>query len=235
MSAWKAKRFWKEATAESCEGGFTVRLDGRAVKTPAKTLLVVPTLALAQAIAAEWDAQQGLVKPDTMPHTRTANSALDKVAVQFALVAENMALYGGTDLLCYRATGPQELIDRQHAQWGPLLDWCATDLGAPLIATAGVMHIAQPAASLVRLSELVHGWTPFQLAAAHDLIAISGSLVLALAVTTRRLTPDQAWVLSRIDESWTDEQWGVDDDAAHLESLKQAAFTQAARFFALCG
>ncbi len=235
MSAWKAKRFWKDATADSCDGGFTVRLDGRAVKTPAKTLLVVPTLALAQAIAAEWDAQQGLVKPDTMPHTRTANSALDKVATQFAQVAENMALYGGTDLLCYRATGPQELIDRQQAQWGPLLDWCSTDLGAPLIATAGVMHIEQPDASLGQLSALVHGWTPFQLAAAHDLIAISGSLVLALAVTKGRLTPDQAWALSRIDESWTDEQWGVDDDAAHLESLKRAAFTHAARFFALCG
>lgn len=113
MSAWKAKRFWKEATAEACDGGFTVRLDGRVVKTPAKTLLVVPTLAMAQAIAAEWDAQQGLVKPDTMPHTRTANSALDKVAPQFDQVADMMAAYGGTDLLCYRATGPQELIDRQ--------------------------------------------------------------------------------------------------------------------------
>jgi chaperone required for assembly of F1-ATPase len=235
MSAWKAKRFWKEATAELCEGGFTVRLDGRAVKTPAKTLLVVPTLALAQAIAAEWDAQQGLVQPDTMPHTRTANSALDKVAPQFALVAENMALYGGTDLLCYRATGPQELIDRQQAQWGPLLDWCATDLQAPLIATAGVMHIEQPPASLARLSEIVHGWTAFQLAAAHDLIAISGSLVLALAVTLGRLSVSDAWSLSRIDETWTNEQWGVDDDAAYLESLKQAAFAHAARFYGLCG
>ncbi len=235
MSVWKAKRFWKDATAEPCDGGFTVRLDGRAVKTPAKTLLVVPTLALAQAIAAEWDAQQGLVKPDTMPHTRTANSALDKVAPQFAAVAENMALYGGTDLLCYRATGPQELIDRQQAQWGPLLDWCAQALHAPLFATAGVMHIEQPPASLARLSDIVHGWTPFQLAAAHDLIAISGSLVLTLAVTHGRLTVDDAWSLSRIDETWTDEQWGVDDDAAHLESLKQAAFTHAARFFALCG
>jgi chaperone required for assembly of F1-ATPase len=235
MSAWKAKRFWKEATAEACDGGFTVRLDGRVVKTPAKTLLVVPTLAMAHAIAAEWDAQQGLVKPDTMPHTRTANSALDKVAPQFDQVADMMAAYGGTDLLCYRATGPQELIDRQQAQWGPLLDWCGSDLGAPLIATAGVMHIEQPPGSLARLSQLVHGWTPFQLAAAHDLIAISGSLVLALAVTHGRLSVDQAWSLSRIDETWTNEQWGVDEDAAHLESLKQAAFAHAARFFALCG
>lgn len=235
MSAWKAKRFWKQAAAEPCDGGFTVQLDGRAVKTPAKRLLVLPTLELAQAIAAEWDAQQGMVKPDTMPSTRTANSALDKVEPQFAQVAEMMALYGGTDLLCYRATGPQELIDRQQALWGPLLHWCATDLAAPLTATAGVMHIDQPAASLNRLSELVHGWTPFQLAAGHDLIAISGSLVLALAVTLGRLTPPEAWALSRIDETWLNEQWGVDDDAAHLESLKQAAFTHAARFFALCG
>ena len=235
MSAWRAKRFWKQAEAVACDGGFTVALDGRAVTTPARTLLVVPTLALAQAIAAEWDAQQGLVKPDTMPYTRTANSALDKVAQQFDQVAAMMAAYGGTDLLCYRATGPQELIDRQQAQWGPLLDWCAADLGAPLLATAGVMHIEQPAPSLARLSTLVHGMTPFQLAAAHDLIAISGSLVLALAVTQARLTPDEAWALSRIDESWTNEQWGVDEDAAQLERLKQLAFVHAARFFVLCG
>ena len=235
MSVWQAKRFWKQAAAEPCDGGFAVTLDGRAVKTPARTLLVVPTLALAQAIAAEWDAQQGLVKPETMPCTRTANSALDKVAPQFAQVAEMLAAYGGTDLLCYRATGPQELIDRQQVQWGPLLDWCAADLAAPLIATAGVMHIEQPAPSLARLSALVHGLTPFQLAAVHDLIAISGSLVLALAVTHARLTPDEAWALSRIDESWANEQWGVDEDAAQIEQLKHLAFAHAARFFALCG
>ena len=235
MSAWTAKRFWKQAVAEPCDGGFTITLDGRAVKTPAKRLLVLPTMAMAEVIAAEWDAQQGRVKPETMPATRAANSAIDNVAIQFAVVAHDLARYGETDLLCYRATAPQQLIDRQADAWDPLLEWSAAALRAPLIATAGVMHIRQPETSIAKLRAQVHAFTPFQLAAVHDLIAISGSLILALAVTRGRLSLDEAWRLSRIDESWQNELWGVDDDAAALESLKQQAMAEAARFFALCG
>lgn len=235
MSAWAAKRFWKQATAEACEGGYTVKLDGRAVKTPAKRPLVVPTLAMAQAIAAEWDAQQGLVKPDTMPLTRAANSALDKVAVQFAEVAGLLAAYGETDLLCYRATGPEALIARQAAGWDPVLAWCAQELGASLRVTAGVVPVDQDPVALARLSARVHAFTPLQLAAVHDLIAISGSLVLGLAVSMRHLTVDQAWSLSRIDESWQNEQWGIDEDAAALEAFKQSALNDAERFYGLCG
>lgn len=235
MSAWKAKRFWKQATAEACEGGFTVKLDGRAVKTPAKRLLVVPTHAMAQAIAAEWDAQQGLVKPDTMPVTRAANSALDKVSVQFDEVAGLLLAYGASDLLCYRATGPQGLIDRQAAGWTPVLEWAAQALAAPLNVTTGIVHVDQPQASLDRLSTLVRSFSPFQMAAFHDLVAISGSLILALAVTEAHLSADQAWDLSRIDETWQAELWGVDDEAALLEASKCAALHEAARFFGLCG
>lgn len=235
MSAWTAKRFWKQALASPCDGGFTVTLDGRAVKTPAKRLLVLPTMAMAEVIATEWDAQQGRVKPETMPATRAANSAIDNVAIQFAAVAHDLARYGETDLLCYRATGPQELIDLQADAWDPLLDWSTAALRAPLIATAGVMHIRQPETSIAKLTAQVHAFTPFQLAAVHDLIAISGSLILALAVTRGRLSLDEAWRLSRIDETWQNELWGVDEDAAALESLKRQALAEAARFFALCG
>jgi len=235
MSAWKAKRFWATAVGEACEGGYTVRLDTRAVKTPARRALVLPTLAMAQAIALEWDAQQGLVNPNKMPLTRAANSAIDKVAEQFDAVAHQLAAYAGTDLLCYRATGPQPLIERQALGWAPVLDWAAVTLNAPLTATAGVMHIPQPEQSLNRLSDRLFAMTPFQLAAAHDLIAISGSLVLALAVAHDHLTPLQAWELSRIDETWQNEEWGIDEDAAQLETLKQAAFLDAARFYTLCG
>jgi chaperone required for assembly of F1-ATPase len=235
MSAWAAKRFWKQASASPCDGGFTVTLDGRAVKTPAKRLLVVPTLAMAEAIALEWDAQQGVIKPETMPVTRAANSALDKVAPQFAEVAALLSAYGETDLLCYRATAPQELIDRQAEGWDPLLDWAARTYGAPLLVTAGVVHITQPEASVRALWAAVHGFDNFRLAALHDLIAISGSLVLALAVTAGRLTAAQAWELSRIDETWQNELWGVDDEAAALEAFKRDALLGAERFFGLCG
>ena len=235
MSAWSAKRFWKQATASACDGGFTVTLDGRAVKTPAKAPLVVPSLAMAEAIALEWDAQSGVIKPDTMPVTRAANSALDKVAPQFAEVAGLLAAYGETDLLCYRATAPQELIDRQAQGWDPVLAWAAQEFAAPLLVTAGVVHITQPKASTQALSQALHQLDNFRLAAAHDLIAITGSLVLALAVLRQRLTAAQAWELSRIDEAWQNELWGVDEEAARLEAYKQEALFAAERFFGLCG
>lgn len=234
MSGWKPKRFWKAATAEPCEGGFTVRLDGRAVKTPAKAPLVLPTLAMARAVAAEWDAQDKLVRPETMPMTRAANSALDKVTPQFAAVAELLADYGGSDLLCYRAEGPEALVARQAAAWDPLLAWAAAELGAPLVATAGVMHIAQPAESLARLRAELFGATPFELAGLHDLIAITGSLILGLAVARGRLSAAEAFGISRIDEHWQAELWGADAEAAAAEARKQAALEEAARFHALC-
>jgi chaperone required for assembly of F1-ATPase len=232
--SWKPKRFWTTATVEACDGGYTVRLDARPVKTPGKNLLVVPTIELAQAIAAEWDAQQGLVRPETMPYTRAANSALEKVAPQFDEVVGLLAAYGETDLLCYRATGPVELIALQDAAWDPLLDWCATALDAPLLAVAGVMHIAQPAASTARLLGLTAAMTPFQIAAFHDLVALSGSLVLAFAVTQQKLSAAQAWTLSRIDEDYQIQQWGRDEDAAALAETRRLAFHQAAAFWAIC-
>lgn len=235
MSDWTPKRFWKSASAEPVEGGFAVHLDGRAVKTPAKAPLVLPTRAMAAAIAAEWDAQEGQVRPETMPATRAANSAIDKVRPQFAEVAEMLADYAGTDLLCYRAEGPQALIDRQAAGWNPLLDWAAQRHGAPLVATAGVMHIVQPAPSLAALRAAIFAQNPFQLAALHDLIAITGSAVLGLAVADGHLSPAEAFDLSRIDEHWQIEQWGEDDEAAQSEAVKRQAVEDAARFYALCG
>lgn len=235
MTGWTAKRFWTQATAEPCQGGYTVRLDGRPVKTPAKAPMIMPTLALAQAVAAEWQAQEGVVKPETMPCTRSVNSAIDKVAPQFDEVADLIAAYGASDLLCYRATEPAALIARQAEAWDPMLDWAARALEAPLVATAGVMHIGQPAESLDRLAAQVRALSAFELAALHDLVAISGSLVLGLAVIRGRITAETAWTLSRIDEDWQAELWGEDDEAAQTAAVKRAALIHAARFFALCG
>ena len=234
MTGWKLKRFWQAVTTEPRDGGHTVLLDGRQVKTPGKTPLVVPTDAMARAIAAEWQAQQGPVRPDTMPFTRSANSAIEKVAPQFAEVVALLAAYGETDLLCYRAPGPAALATRQAEAWDPLLDWAATTLHSPLNTTAGIVPIAQPDTSVARLHSLTAALTAFQIAAFHDLVSLSGSLVLALAVTRDRLTPDQAWTISRIDETYQAELWGVDDDAADLAETKRQAFHHAARFWAVC-
>lgn len=234
MSGWSAKRFWATATAEACEGGSTVRLDARALKTPAKAPLIVPTMELAQAIAAEWDAQTAKVDPTTMPLTRLANSALDKITPQFAEVADMIADYGGSDLLCYRATAPRELITRQAAAWDPPLAWAASTLSAPLTVTSGVTHIAQPGQSLVTLSRRVHAASVFELAALHDLVAITGSLILGLAVTKGHLSAAKAWATSRLDEDWQVEHWGQDDLASQSEAARHRALMDADRFFRLC-
>jgi chaperone required for assembly of F1-ATPase len=235
MSVWAARRFWTTASAVPVEGGFAVHLDARPVRTPLKAPLVLPTLALAEAVAAEWQAQDGRVNPETMPFTRTANSAIDKVAPQMDEVAAMLAAYGGSDLLCYRAEGPPDLIARQAEAWDPVLIWALEALGADLLVTTGVIHVEQPPESLMRLHENVAGQTPFQLAAFHDLVALSGSLVLALAVTEGNLTADEAWSLSRIDEDWQISLWGEDEEAAEVAALKRAAFLQADRFYGLCG
>jgi chaperone required for assembly of F1-ATPase len=234
MAGWTAKRFWKQASAAAMAEGYGVFLDGKGVKTPAKRPLVVPSFALAKALALEWDAQEGVVNPRTMPLTRMANSALDKVAPQFAEVADMLAAYGAHDLLCYRATGPQTLIERQVAGWTPLLEWATQALGASLHVTQGIIPIEQPADSIRALSARVHGFDAFELAAFHDLVTISGSLILALAVTDGRLGLTEAWTLARIDDDWQAEVWGTDDEAIENARLKQSALESAGRFLALC-
>ena len=234
MSTWALRRFWTAATAVPVEGGFAVQLDGKPVRTPQKAPLVLPTEALAREVAAEWQAVEGKVDPGRMPFTRMANSAIDKVAPQFEAVAEMLAEYGGSDLLCYRAEHPDGLIARQSAGWDPLLAWAATTLAAPLHPTVGVMHRDQPPASLDALAQAVRALTPFQLVAFHDLVALSGSLVLALAVTRGLLTAEEAWALSRIDETWQIEEWGADEEAAEMTARKHGDFLLADRFFALC-
>lgn len=235
MSVWAAKRFWKTTTAGPCDGGFSILLDTRPVKTPAKQPLVLPTLAMAEALALEWEAQTGVIKPETMPLTRAANSAIDKVVPNFEAVVDELSGYGGSDLLCYRAEGPEPLVRRQAAGWDPLLDWAREELQAPLRVTAGVIPVPQPTESLHRLRAQVAAQSAFHLAALHDLVAISGSLILGLAVARRRLTADEAFTVSRIDESWQIEQWGADDEAAQAEAVRKAALLSAERFYQLSG
>ena len=216
-------------------GGFSVLLDERQVKTPAKALLRVPTLRMAEAIAAEWDAQVGLVDPRTMPVTRSANAAIDKVAVQFDEVAGLIAAYGATDHLCYRAAAPTALQDQQAEAWDPILAWAAAAFSAPLMVTTGLVHIDQPAGSLANLRRQVFDLEPFALTSLSDLVGLSGSLVLGLAVAAGVVDPAAAWTMSRIDEDYQADIWGRDSDAVEAAARKAADFAHAARFYALTG
>jgi len=233
MSDWKPKRFWKTAKAAPVDSQFTVLLDDRPVRTPAKAPLQVPTLAMAEAIAAEWDAQEEFVDPGVMPVTRGANAAIDKVRTQRQEVIDMLAEYGDSDLLCYRAAGPEALIARQAAGWDPVLDWAATTLQARLFVGEGVMHVPQTAQALANLKAELEAFDAFAIAAAHDLVSISGSLVIALAVTKGALSAEEGWQLSRIDEDWQIEQWGDDEEANAQALVKKQAFLDAETFYRL--
>ncbi|MDQ2091912.1 ATP12 family chaperone protein [Marimonas arenosa] len=235
MSEWKPKRFWTAASIAPEGDGFTVLLDGRKVKTPAKASLIVPSEALAQEIAAEWDAQEGVVDPTRMPFTRSANAAIDKVAHQMAEVAGLIAAYGDSDLLCYRAEEPAELVARQAQGWDPLLDWARDGQNLDLQTVSGLVHRPQKPEALAMAAALTQAMDAFQLTAFHDLVGLSGSFVLGLAATRGFASPETLWALSRIDETWQEEQWGTDDEAAAFAEGKRQAFLHAARFYFLTG
>ncbi|MGV6849868.1 MAG: ATP12 family chaperone protein [Marinibacterium sp.] len=235
MSEWQPKRFWTDVTVGEVPDGFGIHLDGRAVRTPAKALLAVPTREMAEAIAEEWQAQKETVAPETMPFTRSANSAIDRVIPQRGEVADLIAAYGDSDLLCYRADGPDTLIARQCAGWDPALDWAEDVLQARLVPRQGIMHQSQPEQALARLTAQVHAMGPFHLTAFHDLVGLSGSLVLGFAAAAGWRPMDEIWTLSRIDEDFQAEQWGVDAEAAEQAALKRRDFLHAKRFFDLCG
>ncbi|MEM7718434.1 MAG: ATP12 family protein [Pseudomonadota bacterium] len=231
MSEWAMKRFWKEASFEERPDGFEVLLDGRLVKTPAKRRLIVPTEAMAFHIAREWDAQDEVVDPRMMPWTRSANAALDKVAAQRLEVCEHLAGYAVTDLVCYRADGPDALVQRQSEAWDPVLEWIATKFGSRLNVTSGVMPVSQAKTDVDRLAATMRSLTVFQLTGFYDLVTLSGSFVLALSATESLHTPEELWSFSRIDEDWQIEQWGADEEAAEHAKTKKTAFSHAIDFF----
>ncbi|MGB5557829.1 MAG: ATP12 family protein [Paracoccaceae bacterium] len=229
MSGWTAKRFWTDATVEQMPDGFVVRLDGRDIRTPGKAPLIMPTRALAEAVREEWAMQGDKIDPTTMPITRTVNSAIDKVAPQRDEVVELIAAYGDADLMCYRATSPAELVRRQSEAWDPLLDWAAETLGARLVPRPGVMHQPQDSAALSRLAALVKEFPDIELAAFHDIVSLSGSLIIGFAVVQSVDHDEGLWISSRIDEIWQEQQWGADADAGVVARQKQSAFLTAAK------
>ena len=233
MSDWKPRRFWKDASTAESEGGFAVTLDGRTAKTPAGAPLVVPTRALAEAIAAEWAAQEKEIDPAAMPATRAANAAIDLVAGRRAEVAAAIAAYADSDMLCYRAEEPEELAARQAEAWDPLLDWAASALGARLRHFRGVVHRPQDPAATARLAKMVAAMGPFELVAFQALVELSGSLVIGFAAITGAWDAGALWTLSRIDEAWQEERWGADGEAAARASAREADFQAAMAFHAL--
>ena len=227
------KRFWKEVSVEPEGEGWTIRLDGRAVKTPARGALIVPTRALADALAGEWEAVGATIDPRNMPLTGLANAAIDRVAPARQAFADNLANYAEADLACYRAEGPRELVDRQAEQWDKLLGWARRRFDVDFATTSGLRHVAQPSATVERLSHAIAALDPFRLAGLSPVVTIGGSLVAAMAVLEKAISPEEAWEAVSVDDRWQIEQWGADADAEAALENRRRDFLSAARFLDL--
>lgn len=223
------KRFYTDVTA--IDGA--IRLDGRAVKTPARAPLALPTAALADAVAGEWRAQGQAIDPRSMPMTGLANAAIDRVAGDPDGFAGPIAAYAETDLLCYRADAPPDLVRRQQATWDPLLAWARTRYDVHFVVTDGIVHAAQPPETIARLGTALHARTPFALAAMQPLVTIGGSLVTALALAEGEIAADAAFAATHLDELWQAEQWGEDTLAIQARTARRDDFLAAARFLSL--
>jgi len=224
------KRFYKDADPVAMAGGHGIALDGRPVRTPGRALLVVPTPALAQAIADEWHRQDADIRPETMRMTGLANAAIDHIANDPSKFARDIAAYGGSDLFCYRATSPAALVARQADVWDPLLAWAAQRYDIALRTTAGVIPVDQPPATLARLHAAVAALDPFTLAALSTLVSLSGSLVAGLALVEQAHDLDAIWDATDLDERWQAELWGEDAEAAARTALRREEFETAAQF-----
>ncbi len=230
----RIKRFYKQAgVAAQDQGGFAVQLDGRGIKTPLARPLVVPTQALAQAVADEWHGQGEEVDPQSMPMMQLSSTALDRAEGDRATIQAEVMKFAGTDLLCYRADFPADLVDRQTNQWQPLLDWAATALDAQLVVTHGVMAVDQPVQALKALNAVLDGYDCWRLAGVQLACGAAGSLILALALAEGRLDAGQVYVLSQLDETYQIQQWGEDAEAAARRKLLYDDILAAGRFLQL--
>jgi chaperone required for assembly of F1-ATPase len=223
------KRFYKDVAVKEEGGRSALLLDGKPVRTPAKAPLAVPGNALAEAIAAEWRAQGTHIDPRTMPLTKLANTVIDGVEGRAKEVIDDIVAHAKSDLLCYRAGGPEGLVAEQTKHWDPVLAWAKAALRAPLDLAEGVVHVTQPEASIAALRSEVEKLDTVGLAALHVMTALTGSALLGLAVVLKHLTPDAAWRAAHVDEDYQIGRWGEDAEAKARRDARKADFDAAAR------
>jgi chaperone required for assembly of F1-ATPase len=221
------KRFYSSADVGQTDGGFTITLDGKPIKTPSGRTVIVPVRSLAETIAAEWNAQGEFIDPLTMPVTRFANSVVQGVVENVAAVSDDVTKYFGSDLLFYRAGHPEGLVAREAAHWDPILFWVAETLGAHFMLAEGVMHVRQPPSAIAAARGALPA-DPWAIAALHVITALTGSALLALALFHGVIEADQAWAAAHVDEDWNAEKWGVDAEMAARRAAKLVDFNAVA-------
>ena len=226
------KRFYTSVAVIEADGGFAVTLDGKPIKTPSGRKVIVPRREIADAIAAEWQAQAETIDPLTMPMTRLANSVVQGVLDRVELVAEDAAKYLHSDLLFYRAGHPEGLVAREARHWDPVLFWAADALGAHFILSEGIVHVSQPEAA-VAAARAAFPEDPWSIAALHVVTTLTGSALLGLALAHRVSSPDEVWAAAHVDEDWNSEQWGVDEEVVARRAARLTEFRTAAQILDL--
>lgn len=214
-------RFYKTVTTTLCENGYAISLDGRIPKTPAKNALILPNLASAQLVAAEWEAQGEAVIPACMPLTRLVNVAIDRASITRDAMIDEVVKYAGTDLVCYRAPTPKTLVAAQAAGWDPLMEWAATTHGVHLTITYDPLAIPQPAASLIALRAAITRYDDWHLTALAFANGLAGSAIVALALVDRRINGETAFKAIRIEENWQAARWGADPDEEYVANARR--------------
>jgi chaperone required for assembly of F1-ATPase len=228
------KRFYAKAGVGEAEGSFTVTLDNRPIRTPSGRIITIPSRAIAEAVAAEWEAQQEMINPLTMPMTRFANSVVEAVVDRTAAVTEDIARYFNSDLLFYRAGHPEALVAREAKHWDPVLFWAADELGAHFILAEGVVHVHQPDEAVAAARAALPA-DPWSIAATHVVTTLTGSALLALALARGLLDAEAVWAAAHVDEDWNADQWGTDEEAAERRAARSVDFRAAARILDVTG
>lgn len=224
------KRFYNEVSVSEEQVGFAIRLDGRPIRSPGKALLALPTKQASMLVASEFEIQEDVIDPTTMPVLRLANTAIDGVAMDPKAVLKDILRFAASDMICYRADTPQGLVKRQNKIWDPVLDWFESDLGARFNLAQGVIHIEQPTGSFSILETwLTRNLDPFRLAALHVMTSLTGSALLALATEAGELNVEDAWTAAHVDEDWQIEQWGQDAEALARRSHRKLDFLAATK------
>jgi len=224
----RRKRFYAEAGVLETDGGFAVALDGKPIRTPSGRIVTVPAREIADAMAAEWQAQQETIDPLTMPMTRFANSVVEAVVDRVQPVADDIVKYFHSDLLFYRAGHPEALVEREARHWDPVLFWAADALRAHFILAEGIAHVSQPQSAIEAARQaLPHD--PWSVAALHVVTTLTGSALLALALKHGVLDPDQVWAAAHVDEDWNADHWGVDEEVAARRAARLVDFRAAAQ------
>lgn len=219
------KKFYKEASAVEADGGFSIALDGRPVKTPSKQILMLPGQASAKIVADEWNAAEEVINPLKMPATRLANTAIDGVINEMQAVMEDITRYVASDLVCYRVAIPLGLVQKQREHWDPILDWAQSDLNAGFETGEGIAFVTQPRESISLFgARLKNHADPFKLACIHTFTSISGSALIALALADEYLDVEAAWAAAHVDEDWNISQWGEDYEAQERSEQRRIDF-----------